>query len=518
MTETTQLTSSDVIDIHELIDCSDAMLIEALREKEWPRCASDVCYFVDNYCMTYDPRLLSVGKSAKLPFKLFDKQREFMLWIDAKMSARESGLVEKSRDMGITWCCAAFALHGLLFKPGFSAGFGSRKLDLVDRKDDIDSILEKVRFMYRNLPEYLKSEAYQEAYCRINNGEASITGEGGDDIGRGGRKSVYFVDESAYIERYERVEAALSQNTETVIDISTHNGVGTRFYQKRNEGKVDVFVFDWRDDPRKDQAWYEAKKLSLPANIVAQEIDRDPTASLTDSVIKTAWIRAAVDLDLAQLAARQGKEWSEATLVEAGLDVADGGEDSSVYISRKGAVVHRLEYWRSNNTTNTANKAAEFARQDGAEILKYDKVGVGAGVAATFELNKKTLGFVAHGIGGADAPSEKMAFDDVPNVWINERFVNKRAENWWNLRRRFQRTYEHVSGIREYPLDELISIPNHNVLINELTTVLMKYTESGKIKIESKADMKKRGVKSPDYADALVYCFAFVKKRYIGFI
>lgn len=518
MSETTQLTSNDVIDIHELIACSDEQLSLALREKEWPRCASDVCYFITEYCMTYDPRLLATGKSAKIPFKLFDKQREFLLWIDSKLSMRKSGLVEKSRDMGITWCCAAYALHGLLFRPGFSAGFGSRKLDLVDRKDDIDSILEKVRYMYRNLPSWLQSDKYTEAYCRINNGEASITGEGGDDIGRGGRKSVYFVDEAAFIERYEKVDAALSQNTETVIEISTHNGVGTRFYQKRNGGKVDVFVFDWRDDPRKSVEWYEQKKLELDAAVVAQEIDRDPTASLTDSVIKTAWIRAAVDLDLSALAAKQGQTFEEATLVEAGLDVADGGEDASVYISRKGAKVHRIEYWRSNNTTNTANKAAEFARQDGADTLKYDKVGVGAGVSATFELNKSTLGFTAAGIGGADAPSTNMFFDDVPTVKIAERFVNKRAENWWNLRRRFQRTYEHVNGIREYPLDELISIPNHHVLINELTTVLMKYTETGKIKIESKADMKKRGVKSPDYADALVYCFAFVKKRYIGFI
>lgn len=477
---------------------------EALRRVETPKCAKDICYFVDRYCKTYDPRLLAEGKPATIDFKLFPKQREYLLWIDEKVRNRKSGLVEKSRDMGITWLSCAYALHGLLFKPGFSAGFGSRKLDLVDRNSDMDSILEKIRFMHRELPPFLQSPDFNGAYCRLTNGNASVTGEGGDDIGRGGRKTVYFVDESAFIEHYDRVEAALSQNTETVIDISTHNGVGTRFYQKRNEGRVDVFVFDWRDDPRKDEAWYERKRAELPANIVAQEIDRDATASLTDTVIKMDWIKAAVDFPM-----------DYGSVIEAGLDVADGGDDLSVYISRAGAKVLSIEKWKTSNTIQTAHKATEYARRDKVQTLKYDRVGVGSGVAATFDL-ATDLGFETVGINGADAPTEKIKFDDVPNIYITERFINKRAENWWSLRRRFQRTYEHKNGLRQYPLDELISIPNHQTLINELSTVQYKYVESGKIKIESKQDLKKRGIKSPDYADALVYCYAFTFKRFMG--
>jgi hypothetical protein len=46
--------------------------------------------------------------------------------------------------------------------------------------------------------------------------------------------------------------------------------------------------------------------------------------------------------------------------------------------------------------------------------------------------------------------------------------------------------------------------------------VQYKYVDSGKIKIEGKQDLKKRGIKSPDYADALVYCYAFTFKRFMG--
>lgn len=75
---------------------------------------------------------------------------------------------------------------------------------------------------------------------------------------------------------------------------------------------------------------------------------------------------------------------------------------------------------------------------------------------------------------------------------------------WWCARRRFQKTFEHVSGLREHPLDELVSIPNDARLIAELSTPLWFLTESGKIKIESKSAMAKRGVKSPDRGDSVV--------------
>ena len=58
---------------------------------------------------------------------------------------------------------------------------------------------------------------------------AAITGEGGDDIGRGGRAAVYFVDESAFLVHPQLVDRALSQTTRVRIDVSTPNGPGNPF-------------------------------------------------------------------------------------------------------------------------------------------------------------------------------------------------------------------------------------------------------------------------------------------------
>jgi len=72
---------------------------------------------------------------------------------------------------------------------------------------------------------------------------ASISGEAGDGIGRGDRSSLFFVDESAFLERPELVEASLSQTTNCRIDVSTPHGMANPFAEKRHSGMVKVFTF-----------------------------------------------------------------------------------------------------------------------------------------------------------------------------------------------------------------------------------------------------------------------------------
>ena len=60
-----------------------------------------------------------------------------------------------------------------------------------------------------------------------------ITGEYGDDIGRGDRASIYFLDEAAHVERPELIEASLSQTTNCRIDMSSVRGMNNPFAKKR---------------------------------------------------------------------------------------------------------------------------------------------------------------------------------------------------------------------------------------------------------------------------------------------
>jgi phage terminase large subunit len=466
-----------------------------LQKHELLACRDDIIHWVNQWCYTYDPR----ADVKSLPFDLFPRQKEFLGWLAERESLREDGLVEKSRDMGVTWLCCTFALHRWLFTPGFSAGFGSRKLELVDRIGDADSIFEKIRFLLYGLPPWMLpadfSRTDHDNQARLINPKngASLTGEGGSNIGRGGRKSVYFVDEAAFLERPEMTDRSLFGNTEVRIDVSTPNGPGNPFAQKRFSGKVKVFTFHWRDDPRKDDAWYAKVKAEKDAVTIAQEVDLDYAASLEGICIPGAWVRAAVGLDLPA----NGPTF-------AGLDVAEEGANVNALVPRRGPVVSMPVGWSQCNTTQTAHRAAQECGRLRASYLYYDVIGVGAGVRGALASFAAKLSFCPVAVNGGTTPTETRWPDGLTS---KEKFLNLRAELWWMVRVRFEKTYEHVNGMAVHPLDELISIPNHPQLIADLGVPRYFPTETGKIQIESKKQMAKRGVKSPDYGDACVYSF-----------
>jgi phage terminase large subunit len=435
-----------------------------------------------------------------LPFDPFPKQIEFLRWLKAREAAQEDGLVEKSRDMGVTWLCVAHAVHGWLFRPGFAAGFGSRKLDLVDKLGDPDSIFEKIRILVAGLPPWMLPPGFdsdehdnQARFINPDNG-ATITGEGGDQIGRGGRKTIYFVDEAAFLEHPDRIERSLSQTTRCRIDVSTPNGPGNPFARKRFSGKLPVFTFHWRDDPRKGDAWYKDFCARHDPVTVAQEADIDYTASVEGICIPAAWVRAAVNLELPE---GGGK-------VVCGLDISDEGKARTVLIPRRGPVVHPPVVWGQTNTTQTAWRARDEAAAVGAAAVYYDGVGVGAGVKGTWLTAETPLPFLPVAVNTGATPTDCVWPDGQTS---KEKFLNLRAEQWWKLRRRFERAYEFVNLGTAHDPTEMISIPDCPDLIAELSAPLAFRTETGKVKIESKKDMARRGVMSPDHADALVLAY-----------
>jgi hypothetical protein len=472
--------------------------------------------WIEDWLYTYDPRLVNIGRDPFMPFLLFPKQRELIEWIEARYKGREDGLVEKSRDTGISWICLAWALHKWIHVPGFKCSFGSRKEDLVDKMNEPDSLLEKIRIMLRRLPSEMRPHAFEEddaRYMKILNREngAVIGGEAGENIGRGGRSSVYFVDEAAFLENPKSVDAALSQNTEVRIDVSTPNGKGNPFADKRFGGIIAVFSYHWRNDPRKDEDWYARQARKLDPQILAQEVDLDYETSGDETAIPARYVRAARDLhDYLKLLEELPDADHDGS---AGLDV--GGERApSVFVPRWGPLVGKSIPWTDPDTTNTAGRAEELASQYGCPRIFYDVIGVGKGVLATFRRMRgaKTIAVNSGSTEGQKFrkwPDGKMA---------NEKFVNLRAEIWWIARDRLRKTYEHWLAVRnqggmKHPLDELLLLPDDPILVGQLSMPGYDYTSSGKILIERKEAMAARNQKSPDHADALMLTFMPEKAR-----
>jgi hypothetical protein len=481
-----------------LIKCNSDPELQALAIAA---CKRDIILWLNDWVWTQDPR----RAPAMLPFRPWPRQVEYLRW---RQSMRElvreggqpeSGLIEKSRDMGITWLNAAAQTHAWLFERNYKGAFGSRKQDLVDRLGDPDSIFEKVRIILRYLPKWMLPEGFDDRrhdnFCKlINPANGSVlTGEAGDNIGRGGRNTVYDLDEAAFIDRPQKVDAALSNNTDLIFYTSTVNGVGNPFHQKRfNLQENCIFVFDWRDDPRKDDAWYESMCRRFDPVVVATEIDRDYGASVEGIFIPAKWVAAAVNFAGCEA-------WGDRT---AGLDVATSGKNRSVLVWRIGPVVQVPIDWQGQNTTETAFRAHDICVDNRIGHINFDADGVGAGVSGAYE-SAQDLQITYKAIHGAARASDR--------IWPGElrtsadKFANVRAEAWGLLRERFRKTYDHVNGIQTHDWREMISIPNHPLLIQQLSSVQGKHTTSGKILLQSKEDMRKDGIESPDFADALAY-------------
>lgn len=473
--------------------CSD----KAFRNAELVRCEKDVGHWLSYWVWTYDPRLLP--EPAIIPFVPWPRQQEYLKWRSQCIDNRKNGLIEKSRDSGLSWLNMAHQTHCWLFRPGWKGTIASRKEVYVDRLGDSDSLLEKVRIMLRYLPRWMKPSA-SEGFLKILNHEtgAALTGETGYEIGRGGRSSAVDIDEAAFLERADRVDAAVSQNAQVVFWTSTPRGKANLFAQKRFSGKIDVFRFHWRDDPRKDEAWYEGEKARLEPVVLAQEIDIDYDASDPDSYILAKWVEAAnwlpaPDSDLPKVA---------------GLDIGLSG-DRTVLIVRQGAKVLHCESWRGLDTTQTAFKAVEILKGWDCEHLVFDADGIGSGVAGTLAAMER-LDLSYYPQHGNSAPSDMWWPGE--EITSYQKFVNRRAELWGIVRDRCQKAHKLAEGLQEIDPSEAISFPPGLPCLldiqSQLSTVKAKTTIKGKFQLESKAEMARRGIDSPDYADALCYSFA----------
>lgn len=492
---------------------------------------SNPARFIGDWGVTYDPRNIERGLPSIIPFCLFPRQAEWINWAMERWAAGEAGLTEKSRDMGLSWLAVSLSCTLCLFNPGMAIGFGSRKEIYVDALGSPKSLFAKARVFMSHLPPEFRGGWRLDKnapYMRITFPESGsvITGEAGDNIGRGDRTSIYFVDEAAHLERPELVEASLSATTNCRLDLSSVAGMGNPFARKRHSWpERRIFTFHWRDDPRKDDAWYERIKEQIQdPTVIAQEVDINYTASVSGVVIPNEWVRAAVDahttLGIEPSGARTGA-----------LDVADEGADLNAFAGRQGILLEYLEAWsgQGSDIYQTVERVFNICELNRFKGFRYDADGLGAGAkgdARTIQVARGTAMDVSPFRGSAavtdpDAriPSvvESLEKDKIERL-NKDYFANAKAQAWWSLRLRFLRTYRSV--VQGHPVadpDELISIsgklPNLQKLILELSQPTYSENGAGKLLINKQPD----GSRSPNLADAVMIAYAPTPKVRKGF-
>lgn len=479
--------------------------------------------FIQDWGVTADPRKVEIGEESLMPFVLFPKQIEFCKFVYRKWRERRPGLADKSRDGGLSWLAVAMGCTLCIFYPGMNVGYGSVTEDYVDKIGEPKSLFWKARVFMQELPREFKGpwDINRHApHMRIlfPNG-STMTGQSGDNIGRGDRKGIYFLDESSHLANPKAVDFALSQTTNCRIDISTPKGLANSFAERRHAGKVEVFTLHWRDDPRKDEAWYQKQIEDIDDPVViAQEIDINYSASVTGVVIPREWVMAAIDahkkISLIASGERHGA-----------LDVADEGKDKNAFAAAHGVLLTDLSEWSGvgGDIFDTVDQAFVMADRNGVERFKYDGDGLGAGVRgdarilneARIVAKVKALDVVA--FRGSASPFDP-AGEDVKGRKNLDYYQNAKAQGWWNLRTRFRNTYRLIKENKPCSHDEIICIPSTRSdgtpfpyllkLIGELSQPTYAQSTIGKMLINKQPD----GVKSPNLGDVVMMLFARVER------
>jgi len=236
---------------------------------------------------------------------------------------------------------------------------------------------------------------------------------------------------------------------------------------------------------------YAARLQSLPEPFRSQMLHGDWQIGLrddADAVIPRAWLRAAM--------ARWKPPEAPLPLTTLGVDIARGGEDSTAVAVRR---QHHVEALRMTpgRQTPTGRAAVACFRDLLTEggLAAVDSIGVGG--AALDAANDEGLAVVPVNFGaGTDER-------DGSGVYL---FANVRAWAYWNLRQLLD---------PERPLDEgelPLELPDDSELFAELAAPRFSLTGSGRIKLESKDEIKFRLGRSPDKADAVVLAFTFNKQ------
>lgn len=483
--------------------------------------------FIEDWGTTFDPRNLRRGLPALMPFLLFPRQRECLVYILEQYRDGEPGLIEKSRDVGLSWIVVSLGATLCLFQEGMVIGYGSRKMEYVDRLGDPKSLFYKARMFVKNLPPEFRGGWTEQRHGILKRltfplTGSVMTGEAGDEIGRGDRTSIFFVDEAASLERPQRVDAALSATTDCRIDLSSVKGMGNPFAQKRHGGRIKIFIFDWRDDPRKDIAWYKKQTEILDPVIVAQEIDRNYSASMEGILIPQAWVQAAIDAHIKLKIKPTGTR-------EGAFDVADEGRDKCAFGGRHGFLFENLCEWtgKGDDIYGSVERVFRECDKGGYRTFQFDQDGLGAGVrgdARKINEARKLIhapeltAIPFRGSAKVVNPEGMIPTADPANRDTLERrnedyFANAKAQAWWSLRVRFQRTYRAVTQGAEYNPDDLISLSSDLPDLAKLTVELSQPTHTennaGKILVDKLPD----GARSPNLADVVMICFSTQPKR-----
>ena len=249
--------------------------VKQIIQQEYIKCARDPIYFMKKYCMIQHPT------RGRIKFNLYPFQEGVL----KLLNKHERNIILKSRQLGISTLSAGMALWQMIFQKDTNV------LVIATKQDTAKNLVTKVKFMYENLPSWLKLgfEENNKLALRLKNGSQVKAVSATSDAGRSEAISLLIIDEAAFIEqnRIEEIWGASQQTLSTggkAIVLSTPNGTGNFFHKMWVKGEEGLNGFNcirlpWTVHPERNQAWRDQQEDELGLRMASQECDCDFTTS-----------------------------------------------------------------------------------------------------------------------------------------------------------------------------------------------------------------------------------------------
>jgi len=222
-----------------------------------------------------------------------------------------------------------------------------------------------------------------------------------------------------------------------------------------------------------------------------------PLSNDDAAVIKFAWIDAAIDAHLKLQIDMSGAQ-------AVGYDVADSGADKNACAIFDGGLLVDIDEWSAPEDALTQSAMRAWAHVTNGRLI-YDSIGNGAHVGSTLTTAGYTENYFKFNAAGAIVnPDQEYA----PGITNKEKFENLKAQAWQDVADRFRNTYRAITTGEPFAPSELISIsgqcPKIEQLKIELSTPRRRYSKRGLDIVEPKEELAKRGIPSPNLADAFI--------------
>ncbi len=355
--------------------------IKQIIKVEYLKCAKDPAHFMSKYCQIQHPQ------RGRVHFQLYPFQQRVL----SVFNDNSYNIINKSRQLGISTLCAGYSLWMMLFHQDKNI------LCIATKQETAKNLVTKVRFMYENLPSWLKvgTRENNRLSIRLENGSQIKASSAASDAGRSEAVSLLIIDEAAFIDQIAEIWASAQQTLATgggAIVLSTPYGTGNWFHQtwvKAQAGENDFLPIrlPWDVHPERDQTWRDRQdELLGDPRMAAQECDCDFSTS-GDTVFYNEYIEFYEQSHIKEPLERRGvdknlwvwesADYSRMYMVVADVARGDGKDFSAFHIIDIESNTQVAEYKGQIGTKEFGHLLVGIANEYNEALLVVENANIG---------------------------------------------------------------------------------------------------------------------------------------------